>query len=333
MDEMLPNKKSSIILVLRILEEYSDEEHYLTQKDILEKIANQYGIDLERKSIRSSLKLLSELGYDIAKGHKGGFALLSRTFDPTEASFLVDAIFSSHSIDGKMARNMCEEISNCFSKYQRKDYSYLYKSLEVNRTNNNEVLFNISIIHEAIRRGKKISFQYLGFDNKGKEIARRDDYRYLVSPYYLINNFGRYYLLCNYKEKYDCFQTFRIDYMLNIETEEDNDLADLHDLDGAPKDFSITKYINDHIYLFGGETIEAELLLDDAWCIQYIKDWFGNNSSIIEKNGEIHAYIKSNENALYYWAMQYSNHVKVLAPSSLVDRIKGGLIKALDKYK
>ena len=42
---MLPNKKSSIILVLRILEEYSDEEHYLTQKDILEKIANQYGID------------------------------------------------------------------------------------------------------------------------------------------------------------------------------------------------------------------------------------------------------------------------------------------------
>ena len=27
---MLPNKKSSILLVLKVLEEYTDEEHYLT---------------------------------------------------------------------------------------------------------------------------------------------------------------------------------------------------------------------------------------------------------------------------------------------------------------
>ena len=91
---MIPNKKSSIILVLKILEEYTDEEHYLTQPQIVDKIRQIYDVELERKSVGSSLQLLEELDYDIDKGSKGGFALLSRTFDKTEAEYLIDAVFS-----------------------------------------------------------------------------------------------------------------------------------------------------------------------------------------------------------------------------------------------
>ena len=87
---MLPNKKSSILLVLKVLEEYTDEEHYLTQQEIADKIYQDYDIELERKSVGSSLSMLEELDYDIDKGPKGGFALLSRTFDQTEASYLID---------------------------------------------------------------------------------------------------------------------------------------------------------------------------------------------------------------------------------------------------
>lgn len=84
---MIQNKKSSILLILKVLEEYTDENHYLTQKEIVDKVSQLYGIEIERKSVGSSLMLLEELGYDINKGSKGGFALLSRTFDLTEASF------------------------------------------------------------------------------------------------------------------------------------------------------------------------------------------------------------------------------------------------------
>lgn len=55
---MIPNKKSSILLVLKVLEEYSDEEHYLTQQEIADKIYQEFDIDLERKSIGSSLSML-----------------------------------------------------------------------------------------------------------------------------------------------------------------------------------------------------------------------------------------------------------------------------------
>lgn len=330
---MIQNKKSSILLVLKILEEYTDDNHYLTQPQIATKISQLYGIDLERKAIGSSLQLLEELDYDIAKGPKGGFALLSRTFDPSEAIFLIDAIFSSKSINGKEAKRMAEEVSSCFSKYQRKDYSYIYKSNEINRSTNKTALYNVSIINEAISKGKRVGFQYLTYDKNGNEIYRNDGYEYIVSPYYLINNYGRYYLLCNYREKYRPLQLFRIDKMANIVIKDDWPIKQLKDLKDGPKDFSITKYLNEHVYLFNEEVINAKIILDGEWAIEIVKDWFGDNAKIHFKDEKIIATIKGDEKALYYWIMQYSDCVTVLSPLSLVEKIKKGLIDAIRRYQ
>lgn len=330
---MLPNKKSSILLVLKVLEEYTDEEHYLTQQEIADKIYQDYDIELERKSVGSSLSMLEELDYDIDKGPKGGFALLSRTFDQTEASYLIDAIFSSRSIDGRQAKKIADQVSSCFSKYQRKDYSYIYKSSEINRTDNKQVLYNIFVIHEAMKQGKRVGFQYLAYDAEGNQTVRRDGYEFIVSPYYLINNFGRYYLLCNYREKYRALQTFRIDYMVNIQIKDDWPIKNMKDLEEGPKNFSISKYLNDHIYMFGGDVIEAELELDGDWGILIVKDWFGENAKLSHKDGKAHITVKCNEMALYYWIMQYSDCVKVISPTSLVEKTKEGLQKALERYK
>lgn len=330
---MIQNKKSSILLVLKILEEYTDDNHYLTQPQIATKISQLYGIDLERKAIGSSLQLLEELDYDIVKGPKGGFALLSRTFDPSEASFLIDAIFSSKSINGKEAKRMAEEVSSCFSKYQRKDYSYIYKSNEINRSTNKTALYNVSIINEAISKGKRVGFQYLTYDKNGNEIYRNDGYEYIVSPYYLINNYGRYYLLCNYREKYRPLQLFRIDKMANIVIKDDWPIKQLKDLKDGPKDFSIAKYLNEHVYLFNEEVIDAKIILDGEWAIEIVKDWFGDNAKIHFKDEKIIATIKGDEKALYYWIMQYSDCVTVLSPLSLVEKIKKGLIDATRRYQ
>ena len=330
---MLPNKKSSILLVLKVLEEYTDEEHYLTQQEIANKIYQVYDIELERKSVGSSLSMLEELDYDINKGPKGGFALLSRTFDQTEASYLIDAIFSSRSIDGRQAKKIADQVSSCFSKYQRKDYSYIYKSSEINRTDNKQVLYNISVIHEAMKQGKRVGFQYLAYDAEGNQTVRRDGYEFIVSPYYLISNFGRYYLLCNYREKYRALQTFRIDYMVNIQIKDDWPIKNMKDLKEGPKNFSISKYLNDHIYMFGGDVIEAELELAGDWGILIVKDWFGENAKLSHKDGKAYIKVKCNEMALYYWIMQYSDCVKVISPASLVEKTKEGLQKALERYK
>lgn len=325
-------KKGSVLMVLEILKKLSDCDHPLTQLRIVELIKQNYNIDVDRRTVASDLELLSLLNFDIAKDKKG-YYLSERLLDNTEVSFIIDALFSSKSLDSKSTKALTKKVCSVLSKYEQKNYDYIKKSEEVNKGSNLETLYNVSIITEAIERHKMIRFQYLEYDNNGKESLRMDGYDFSVSPYYMISNSGRYYLLCNYRSKmYQDIQTFRIDYMKNIKIREDHDRVELKDLPNVGEGFSITKYINEHIYPFGGESIKAVLELKDNTAIKYVKDWFGSNAVIKNIDGRIETTITCNENALFFWIMQYSGCVKVLSPEALINKVKERGQKILDDY-
>ena len=157
-------------------------------------------------------------------------------------------------------------------------------------------------------------------------------FEYIVSPYYLINNYGRYYLLCNYRSKYQLLQNFRVDYMMNINIKEDSDIKPLKVLDKSLETFSISKYLNEHIYLFGGDSVRVKLLLKDSNAIGYIYDWFGSDVKIShdKETGNIVTTLVSNENALIYWLLQYGEFVKVLEPIELKEKVKEKARKILE---
>lgn len=329
---MVENKKASILLILKVLEEYSDEEHFLTQQEIINKIKQLYGIELERKSVAFSISLLQELDYDINKSPRGGYALLSRSFDNSEIRFITDALFSSKSINGKQAVELSNKLNSCLSKYQRRDYGFVYKSNELSRTNNKEVFYTLELIEEARRRGKRISFQYQSFDESGEPFLKMDGYRYIVSPYYSVNSNGRYFLICNYREKYRAITWFRIDFMTNAKVEEEWPIKPLQSLEGM-KDFNITKYLNENIYLLAGDVINATIEIENPEHIVFIKDWFGKNARLYKKEGKILADIKSNESALFYWYMQYSETMRIVSPQSLIERVKQEAERIIKKYE
>ena len=325
----IDGKKGSLILILKTLEEYSDSNHYLTQQDIIDKIYTNYNLELERKTIGSNINLLIDLGYDIVKGPKGGYCLVSRIFDVSEVKFLIDAIYSSKTLNGKQANELAKSITNTLSKYERKDYNYLYKSEEINRNINKDFFLNIDIINEAIKENKKISFNYISYDDKGKEIYKYNGYTYIISPYYLINNFGKYYLLCYYR--YDKSTNFRVDYMRNIRILDDirKPIKEVSDLG---ENFNISKYINNHIYLFGGKTIDAVVKLENEKSITYVIDWFGSNTKIFKKNNNTYAKIKCDDEALTHWLLQYINYVKIEEPLYLKEKVINILKGNLNTY-
>lgn len=330
--KMVENKKASIILILKILQEYSDEDHFLTQQDIIDKVDEIYGIELERKSVAFSISLLQELDYDINKSPRGGYALLSRDFDNSEIRYIVDSLFSSKSISGKQASELSKKLNSSLSRYQRKEYNFIYKNSEINRSNNKELFYTLELIEEAKRRGKRISFQYLSFDENGKPFPKMDGFRYIVSPYYSVNSNGRYFLISNYREKYRAITWFRIDYMISPKIEEDWPLKPIESLKDV-KSFDIAKYLNDNIYLLDGEVINATIQIDNPNSIQYLIDYFGKNAKIYKKEDKLLADIKSNESALFYWYMQYSETFTIISPQSLIDRVKSEAERIVRKYE
>ena len=57
------SKKMLIVMILKILEKYSDERRPLTQKKILELLQLEFGMKCDRRSVKSNLMSLKELGY------------------------------------------------------------------------------------------------------------------------------------------------------------------------------------------------------------------------------------------------------------------------------
>ena len=327
------DKKGTILLVLKVLEKYSDENHMLTHQQIIDLMQSDYGVSVERKSIGNSIDILIELGYDITKAKKMGCYYSGRLFDASEIRFLDDAIFSSKSISGKYAKNITKRLNEHLSIYQQRDYDYLVNSNAIARSDNVQLFLNIDIINEAIKKGKKVSFYYYTYNEKGELIPRKGNNKYTVSPYYLINSQGRYYLLCNsYANSKKPISTYRVDLIKEVSVTED-DLIPLHSFIGM-ENFNIAQYINEHIYPFGGEVVNASIEIVKPVAMQYIMDWFGDKAYVRkDENGNTIVNIRCDEDALFYWLLQYGEGVRLLTPQKLKDKLKNHYEEQIKRYK
>ena len=63
-------KKFLIIYILEILKKYTDENHRLSQKEIIDILKKDYDMTVERKAIRRNIINLIELGYNIEYSEK-----------------------------------------------------------------------------------------------------------------------------------------------------------------------------------------------------------------------------------------------------------------------
>lgn len=328
----MDGKKGSELLVLRVLEKYTDENHYLTQDEISKYIQNEFHVTLLRKAVSSALRTLEELGYDINKAPNGkGVALFERLINSTELTFIVDSLFSSRMLTSRQVQDLVDRLSNLTSIYEKKDYSKIYKYEGLGRSENKDIFYNISVLSEAISRGRKIKFNYYQYDAEGKLVKRVPEKYYTLNPCFLANNLGNYYFVANY-DKYNNFVNFRIDLMKDIEILEDSPSKKLEDIPEAGKNFSIAKYLNEHIYIFGGKPLDAKIRFTDPYMLTQVHTTFGKNVTIDKTDDVYTVSFRCDENSLLYWAMQFSQKVEVLEPSSLREKLKEAAQSMLEKY-
>ena len=74
-------KKFLIIYILEILKKYTDENHRLSQKEIIDILKKDYDMTVERKAIRRNIINLIELGYNIEYSEKIRNILVKNSLD------------------------------------------------------------------------------------------------------------------------------------------------------------------------------------------------------------------------------------------------------------
>ena len=87
-------------------------------------------------------------------------------------------------------------------------------------------------------------------------------------------------------------------------------------------------------YMYSDTPAEITLLVDES-VIDQVVDWLGFGIKVDEtdKTGKLRVTVTASPMAMEYWAMQYMNHVEVISPQSLRDKIRENIKSAEKKYE
>ena len=209
------SKTLTPLLMLRILEEYSDEKHPLTREDIERILDEEYGITLERKAFFRHIKSIGARKEDdlhpdderIAdirrvvieskdpdKKPCAGFYLTDRPFNELELRVIIDALSGSRYLSQWETEDLVERLAGLGSRYfkrKMKAYQFIGRG---GKTENRNLMLDLETIDEAISESKQISFDTLCINSRGEQVVS-DRPKVLCTPIRYFVKDRNYYLI------------------------------------------------------------------------------------------------------------------------------------------
>ena len=336
--------------ILDILRKYTDAEHTLSQRDIMDILKTEYDMTVDRKSIKRNLMDLIEFGYNInytetrrmIPGKDGkpeesyilsGF-YLEREFTDSELRLLIDSLLFSRHLPYSQCRELVEKLEKLSNKYFESRVKYI-RTLPENTPRNPQLFYTIEILDEAIAGGKQVQFHYCsyGTDKKQHEIldAEGNAREYLVNPYQMAAANGRYYLIGNVQQ-YDNVAHFRIDRIREIRLL-DSPVKPADRIPELKNGLNLPKHMAEHLYMFSGESIPVTFRMK-KYILNDVIDWFGTDIVFSdETEEEVTARVTVNRSAMRSWALQYARHMVILEPKDLARQVSKDLQKAMFNYQ
>ncbi len=321
------NKKMLNMLILEILKEYTDCDHRLTQKEIIDLLYHRYGAKSDRRTIHNNIQSLKDMGYEI--NTQRGCYLMEREFDDAELRLLIDSVLFSKNLSVQQSKRLIEKLKGLGNRYFHAKVTHVCTLPNICRTDNKHTMLVLDVLNDAIESKRKVSFIYNRFGTDFKLHPKRSE-PYIVNPYQMVANNGRYYLVGNY-DKYDDVSHYRIDRITSIAMLPDR-VKPKSKIKEFTNGFNLPRHMAEHIYMFSGESVTVEFLADQE-IMDELVDWFGRDFRIEEnENGKIMITVKCNEKAMKYWALQYGEHINILKPQSLRESVGQVVEEMMKKY-
>ncbi len=260
---------------------------------------------------------------------------LERPFEDGELRLLADSLLFSPHVSHEQCKLLAEKLSGLSSIYF-KPYVRHISSLPNNNIDSNGIFTNIEILDEAIHKEHKVSFKYMEYGLDKKKRAKKDadgkDKIYVVSPYQMAANEGKYYLICN-NDKFNDISNFRIDRIKAVKIL-DEPVKPFGDLQwAAGKRLDLAAYMKEHIYMYSSDSVTVRFKAVHNM-IGDIVEIFGQDVRFVDKDDTyVTAVTKTNELAMLQFVKRHTPDVVLLEPQRLRDKVKDELEKGLRKYE
>lgn len=291
------SKTLAPLLILRILEERSDEQHPITREEVSRILEEEYGITMERKSFFRHIQHLKELdGVDIhrvtvkAKDSDtkvcAGFYLADRLFTEMELRVIIDALSGSRYLSQWETEDLVARLSQLSTRNFRKKIAAYQFVARGNKTSNETLMLNLEIIDEALVSHKQIRFTLLRTESDGSKVP--SDWRNEVcTPVRYFVKDHAYYLVGvhTFREKL-LTVSYKLSDMVNVEVL-DAPAEDIRSIPEFRHGVDWQKFLREHPALenLRGKT-ELCTFLCYRWMLDDIKSFFGDDLRIRQLSQE-----------------------------------------------
>ena len=322
-------KKLALLRIWQILQRHSDYDHPMTQEEIIKYLENDYGIQMERKAVGKNIADLRDAGIDIGSCRAGSY-IDSREFEDSELKLLIDGVLQSKHITARHSKDLIEKLCGLSNKYFRSHVKNVYSVNDWSKTDNQALFYNIDIVDEAIASGKQVQYDYNKYGVDAK--LHRSSFQ-RMSPYQLILHNQRYYLM-GYSDYWGHMVFHRMDRISNMRIY-DKPATPITNVKGYENGIDYKQIASTMPYMYT-DTPERIEFIADEFIVDQIVDWFGKDikmSMLPDVDKKVKVELFASPNAMEHWALQYLNHVEVIRPEGLRDKIREALSGGIDKYK
>ena len=275
----LSRNKLRILYIIKFLLEQTDEDNIMSAEDLINAL-NRYGIEAERKTIYSDIKVLIEFGIDIISlngGKTPGYYIGTREFELPELKLLVDAVQASKFITAKKSKELISKIEKLASKNSARQLQRNVFIFNRTKTENERIYYNVDQIHTAVLENRQISFQYTEWNLQKELVTRKNGKIYIVSPWALTWDDENYYLIA-FEEESRKIKHYRVDKMKNTEIIEEKRLGK-----DSFADFDLAFFAKKTFGMYGGRDETVSLVCENR-LIGVILDRFSKDVIIIPED-------------------------------------------------
>ena len=170
--------------------------------------------------------------------------------------------------------------------------------------------------------GKKIRFQYYDYTPDKEKVLRHDGEYYICSPYAMLWNDDRYYLI-SYSDKHQSIVPFRVDRMKTPEIMDEDAERD--------PDFDTAEFARRELKMFVGPEQKVVLECENE-LMQNIVDKSGVETptkrvSVDHFQAEVTVGISP---TFFSWVFQFEGRIRIVSPEGTADRYRAMLKSGLE---
>ncbi|MCM1084165.1 MAG: WYL domain-containing protein [Clostridium sp.] len=275
-------------------------------------------------------------------------------FSYEEIDAIIEAVLFSKTITTEETAKIITTLEDKLaSKYYKRGVARTICKIHEKAGYDKELLQeNLRIIQQAIKDNVQIEYQFNGYSHD-KKLVPMGNYKRQVSPYYIVADNGRYYLLCA-NETYKNTLILRIDLMTEVTILGRNEKLGKKGIPSLPKKDIVGlpenwdgNFPKKHLNMSYDVPVKMKLRVKSEKLpndkqkritpdYTFLHDSFGDNYKFIKVDENDSDYdiieVESSSFGMVNLALQYADKLEVLEPKEVREQIKEKLCMLQQKY-